>query len=76
MVDRDPATVLDLVLAGRSIQEFLADQDFETFQTDLKTGVWTLMRCGRPPSGTSLISCRSLSRCSPRNRAKGSRVLG
>src|SRR5262249_11089722 len=37
MADRDPATVLDLVVAGQRIREFIAGQDYETFWADLKT---------------------------------------
>lgn len=36
-LDRDSATVLDLVLAGRRIGEFIAGQDFTAFSTDPKT---------------------------------------
>jgi len=37
MADRDPATVLDLVLAGQRIQQFIAGQEFGDFKTDLKS---------------------------------------
>jgi uncharacterized protein with HEPN domain len=36
-LDRDPATLLDMVIAGRRIQEFIAGQDFAEFSADLKT---------------------------------------
>jgi uncharacterized protein with HEPN domain len=36
-LDRDPATVLDMVIAGRRIQEFIAEQDLAQFSRDLKT---------------------------------------
>jgi uncharacterized protein with HEPN domain len=35
--DRDPSAVLDIVIAGRRISDFIADQDFEDFAVDLKT---------------------------------------
>lgn len=35
--DRDPSTVLDIVIAGHRISDFLAGQDFEDFAADLKT---------------------------------------
>jgi uncharacterized protein with HEPN domain len=35
--DRDPATVLDIVIAGRRIGEFVAGQSFENFAADYKT---------------------------------------
>jgi uncharacterized protein with HEPN domain len=35
--DRDPATILDIVLAGRRIGDFVSGQDFEDFSADLKT---------------------------------------
>jgi uncharacterized protein with HEPN domain len=37
VLDRDPATVLDLVVAARRIQQFLAELDFVGFSSDLKT---------------------------------------
>ena len=36
-LDRDQATILDLVVAGRRIREFISDEDFEAFSADLKT---------------------------------------
>ncbi len=36
-LERDPATVLDIVIAGRRIQEFIFGQDFAQFTSDLKT---------------------------------------
>jgi uncharacterized protein with HEPN domain len=36
-LDRDPATVLDMIVAGRRIQEFIAGQSFDEFSADLKT---------------------------------------
>ena len=36
-LDRDPATVLDMIVAGRLIQEFVAGQDFDEFSIDPKT---------------------------------------
>jgi len=36
-LDRDPATVLDMIVAGRRIQEFIAGQGFDDFSVDLKT---------------------------------------
>lgn len=35
--ERDPATLLDMVIAGRRIKEFIAGQDFAEFSRDLKT---------------------------------------
>lgn len=35
--ERDPATLLDMVIAGRRIQQFIVGQDFAAFSTDLKT---------------------------------------
>jgi uncharacterized protein with HEPN domain len=37
MADRDPATLLDLVLAGRRIQQFIEGQEFAEFEADLKS---------------------------------------
>ena len=36
-LERDPATLLDMVIAGQRIQEFIAGQDFAEFSADLKT---------------------------------------
>jgi uncharacterized protein with HEPN domain len=36
-LERDPATLLDMVIAGRRIQEFITGQDFAEFSADLKT---------------------------------------
>jgi hypothetical protein len=36
-LERDPATLLDMVIAGQRIQEFIAGQSFAEFSADLKT---------------------------------------
>jgi uncharacterized protein with HEPN domain len=36
-LDPDAASVLDMVVAGRRIQEFIAGQDYSEFSADLKT---------------------------------------
>jgi uncharacterized protein with HEPN domain len=36
-LDRDPATVLDMVIAGQRIQQFIEGLDYAGFLTDLKT---------------------------------------
>jgi uncharacterized protein with HEPN domain len=36
-LERDPATLLDMVIAGQRIQEFIAGQGFAEFSADLKT---------------------------------------
>ncbi len=36
-LERDPATLLDLVIAGQRIQELIAGQSFAEFSADLKT---------------------------------------
>lgn len=35
--DRDPAAVLDIVIAGHRIRDFVGEQGFEAFSSDLKT---------------------------------------
>lgn len=35
--DRDPSTLLDIVIAGHRIADFVMGQDFEDFDSDLKT---------------------------------------
>lgn len=37
MIDRDDASIVDLVLAGRLIQQFIAGQEFADFIADSKT---------------------------------------
>lgn len=36
-LDRDPASVLDMIVAGRRVGEFIQGMGFEEFSTDLKT---------------------------------------
>jgi uncharacterized protein with HEPN domain len=36
-LDRDPATLLDLVIAGQRIRDFISGQSFADFSADLKT---------------------------------------
>ncbi len=36
-LDRDPATILDMVIAGQRIQQFVEGLDYASFLADLKT---------------------------------------